>query len=89
MRPLSLGAPGDVAFDGAIAALTAGGAFTPGAITEWYLNIHTGLNPAGELRGQLFVTSVVPVPGAVWLLISALGAMLGVRRFAEQNEQDQ
>ena len=69
------------ALDGAKTALTGDGSFVVGDITNWYLNIHTGLNPIGELRGQLFVTSVVPIPAAIWLMISALGALVGARRF--------
>ncbi len=48
--------------------------------TLWYLNIHTDLNGDGELRGQLFVDSVVPVPAAVWMMMSALGTLIGLRR---------
>lgn len=66
----------------AIAALTGDGAFGPGAITEWYLNIHTPANTSGELRGQLFVASVVPVPAALWLAIPALGFLIRKRRSA-------
>ncbi len=71
----------DITLSGAIAALTDDGSFVPGDITGWYLNIHTDLNPGGELRAQLFVTGVViPVPAALWLMISALGAIVGYRR---------
>jgi len=67
--------------DDALTALTDDGSFVPGDITGWYLNIHTDLNPDGELRAQLFVTGVViPVPAALWLMISALGAIVGYRR---------
>lgn len=66
----------------AITALTGDGAFGPGAITDWYLNIHTPANGAGELRGQLFVASVVPVPAALWLAIPALGFLVRRRRYA-------
>ena len=65
----------------AISALTGDGGFGPGAITDWYLNIHTPANGAGELRGQLFVAAVVPVPAALWLAVPALGVLMRRRRF--------
>lgn len=65
---------------GAITALTGDGSFAPGAITDWYLNIHTPANGSGELRGQLFVASVVPVPAALWLAVPALGFLIRRRR---------
>lgn len=67
---------------GAITALTGDGSFGPGAITDWYLNIHTPANGPGELRGQLFVASVVPVPAALWLAAPALGLLVRHRRQA-------
>ncbi|MFZ5620757.1 MAG: CHRD domain-containing protein [Pseudomonadota bacterium] len=54
----------------------------------WYINIHTALNPAGEIRGQVyrgeFVPSAVPLPAPLALLTSgalALG-IAGRRRSA-------
>lgn len=46
----------------------------------WYLNIHTALNPGGEIRGQV---QVVPLPAAFWLLASGLLGLIacGRRRF--------
>lgn len=67
-------------------ALTGNGAFTVGTMTDWYVNIHTPMNPTGEIRGQLTVTnassgpSAVPVPAAVWLLGSALVGVTTLRR---------
>jgi hypothetical protein len=72
-----------VRISNAITALTKNDENNPlavGDITEWYLNLHTGANPDGELRGQLFVDSVVPVPAAVRMMISALGTLIGLRR---------
>ena len=42
----------------------------------WYINIHSDLAPGGEIRGQV---QVVPIPAALWLLLSGIGA-LGVWR---------
>jgi len=43
----------------------------------WYLNIHTALNPGGEIRGQV---QVVPVPAAAWLFGSGLLGLIGIAR---------
>lgn len=45
----------------------------------WYINIHTALNPAGEIRGQVyrgeFVPSAVPLPAPLALLASGAVAL--------------
>ncbi|MBT8132317.1 MAG: VPLPA-CTERM sorting domain-containing protein [Gammaproteobacteria bacterium] len=38
----------------------------------WYINIHSDLHPGGEIRGQV---TVVPVPAAIWMMLSGLGAL--------------
>ncbi|MFN2329475.1 MAG: CHRD domain-containing protein [Chromatocurvus sp.] len=43
----------------------------------WYINIHTETYPGGEIRGQV---QVVPLPAAVWLLVSGFVGLLGWRR---------
>lgn len=43
-----------------------------------YVNIHTALNPGGEIRGQ--VVQVIPVPAAVWLFGSGLIALVGIAK---------
>ena len=44
----------------------------------WYINIHSSLEPGGEIRGQV---QAIPVPAALWLLLSGV-AMLGFRRLS-------
>jgi hypothetical protein len=44
----------------------------------WYINIHTGTYPDGEIRGQV---QVVPVPAAAWLM---LGGLAGLWRWARR-----
>ena len=70
------------------AFITASGGSVPGAIGalgtgldtgQAYLNIHSNLYPGGEIRGYL---QAVPLPGAVWLLPSAVAALRWVRRKA-------
>jgi hypothetical protein len=45
-----------------------------------YINIHTDLNPGGEIRGQVLGARVVPVPAAVWLFGSGLLGLVGIAR---------
>lgn len=59
--------------------LTGSGTFVPGDETEIYLNIHTALNPNGELRAQLSVAAV-PIPAAIWLLAPAIALLGSARR---------
>jgi len=43
----------------------------------WYINIHTDVFPAGEIRGQV---NVIPIPAAVWLFGSGLIGLIGIAR---------
>ncbi len=38
----------------------------------WYINIHSTFDLGGEIRGQV---ELIPIPAAVWMLLSALGAL--------------
>jgi hypothetical protein len=42
----------------------------------WYINLHTDIFPAGEIRGQVEV-NVVPVPAAVWLFGTGILGLIG------------
>lgn len=46
--------------------------------TQWYVNIHNENNPAGEIRGQVFLAgpvAAVPVPAVAWLLGAAFASL--------------
>lgn len=43
----------------------------------WYINIHSTVDPGGEIRGQV---QVVPVPAAVWLFGSGLLGLVGMAK---------
>jgi len=49
---------------------------------RFYINIHTGNNPGGEIRSQVLsgTFNPVPLPAAVWLMLPALGALALRRR---------
>ncbi|MBT8132404.1 MAG: VPLPA-CTERM sorting domain-containing protein, partial [Gammaproteobacteria bacterium] len=49
----------------------------------WYINLHTENFMGGEIRGQIFQISppaVVPLPAAVWLMLSAVAGLGALRR---------
>lgn len=47
-----------------------------------YVNLHTALNPGGEIRGQLFQVAVVPEPETYAMMLAGLGLIgwIGARR---------
>lgn len=49
---------------------------------DLYFNLHTSAFPGGEIRGQILPggVTVIPLPGALVLMVSAIGGFAGVRR---------
>ncbi|MCH2183624.1 MAG: CHRD domain-containing protein [Mariniblastus sp.] len=45
-----------------------------------YINVHTELNPTGEIRGYLIQSVPEPATGLVWMLIAGYGLALRRRR---------
>ena len=74
-NPAFVTANGGGTIAGAEVALEAG---ILGGMT--YFNIHTTINPGGEIRGQLFQAAAVPEPASLVLLGSALLGFCAMRR---------
>lgn len=47
----------------------------------WYVNIHSTVNPGGEIRGQVLALTPIPVPAALYMFGAAL---IGLSRFARK-----
>ena len=46
----------------------------------WYINIHTAVNPGGEIRGQVLRSSEVPEPTTLALILIAITGLVYTRR---------
>ena len=51
-----------------------------------YVNVHTTLNPAGAVRGQLIEVSVVPEPSTYAMLLAGLDAVGLIARRRRMNQ---
>lgn len=47
----------------------------------WYVNIHSSVNPGGEIRGQVLALTPIPVPAALYMFGAAL---IGLARFTRK-----
>ena len=45
-----------------------------------YVNVHTILNPSGEIRGDFAGVAPVPLPASALLLLVGVGGLIGMRR---------
>ena len=48
----------------------------------WYINLHTALNPAGEIRGQIYT---VPEPSSLGLIAMTGAIFLGSKLVKKKN----
>ena len=51
-----------------------------------YVNVHTTLNPAGAVRGQLIEVSMVPEPSTYAMLLAGMGAVVLITRRRRANQ---
>lgn len=67
----------DVGFDTVAEFDTFFGLLSTGNI---YLNVHTALNPSGEVRGDFAGVTPVPLPASALLLLAGIGGLASMRR---------